>query len=54
MLALEAAASFASLGNRVLLCCWNVVLAAWLRQSLRAELQVLGISTKTTRQQHAT
>lgn len=41
VLALEAASSYASMGQRVLLCCWNVVLAAWLRESLRAELAVL-------------
>lgn len=38
VLALEAATQFASMGERVLLACWNVVLASWLRQALQAEL----------------
>ena len=38
VLALEAAATFASMGDRVLLACWNVVLATWLRRALQAEL----------------
>lgn len=41
VLALEAAAQFASMGERVLLACWNVVLASWLRQALQAELDVM-------------
>lgn len=42
VLALEAAVQFASLGQRVLLGCWNVMLAHWLRTALRAELQAIG------------
>ena len=42
ILALEAAVQFASLGRRVLLGCWNVMLAQWLRDALRAELQAIG------------
>ena len=38
VLALEAATQFASMGQRVLLACWNVVLAQWLRRALQAEL----------------
>jgi hypothetical protein len=39
VLALEAAVQFASLGQRVLLACWNVMLAQWLRDALRDELR---------------
>ncbi|MGM0619246.1 MAG: ATP-binding domain-containing protein [Actinomycetota bacterium] len=42
ILALEAAVQFASLGERVLLGCWNVMLAHWLREALRTELQAIG------------
>jgi len=42
VLALEAAVQFASLGERVLLGCWNVMLAHWLRDALRAELEAIG------------
>jgi hypothetical protein len=42
VLALEAAAQFASLGSRVLLVCWNVVLAGWLRTALREQLRRVG------------
>ena len=42
VLALEAAVQFASLGERVLLGCWNVMLAHWLREALRAELEAIG------------
>lgn len=42
VLALEAAVQFASLGQRVLLGCWNVMLAHWLREALRAELAAIG------------
>lgn len=51
VLALEAAAQFASLGERVLLVCWNVVLAHWLRDELRRQLQAIGspAATEVTR-----
>jgi hypothetical protein len=42
VLALQAAARFAAQGDRVLLACWNVLLAAWLRPALRAELEAMG------------
>ena len=42
VLALEAAAQYASLGHRVLLACWNVMLAHWLRSALREQLRVAG------------
>lgn len=42
ILALEAAAQYASMGARVLLACWNVVLGRWLRQALKARLAQLG------------
>ena len=42
VLALEAAAQYASLGQRVLLACWNVVLANWLRAALAAQLRQAG------------
>jgi Mrp family chromosome partitioning ATPase len=42
VLALEAAAQYASLGQRVLLVCWNVVLSHWLRAALRDELAAIG------------
>lgn len=42
VLALEAAAQYASLGQRVLLVCWNVVLSHWLRAALREELAAIG------------
>lgn len=42
VLALEAAVQFASLGQRVLLGCWNIMLAHWLRSALRAELHAIG------------
>jgi hypothetical protein len=42
VLALEAATQYASLGHRVLLACWNVVLARWLRSALRDELAAIG------------
>jgi hypothetical protein len=42
VLALEAALQFASLGERVLLACWNVVLARWLRTTLSEELRAIG------------
>jgi hypothetical protein len=41
VLALEAATQFASLGHRVLLTCWNVLLGRWLREALRAELRAI-------------
>lgn len=42
VLAVQAAARFAAAGERVLLACWNVVLAEWLRRALRAELEAMG------------
>ena len=39
VLALEAAAQYASLGSRVLLVCWNVVLGNWLRGALTGQLR---------------
>ena len=42
VLALEAAVQYASLGQRVLLGCWNVMLAAWLRTALQRELEAIG------------
>ena len=42
MLAVEAAAQFASLGHRVLLGCWNLVLARWLVGALQTRLEELG------------
>lgn len=42
VLALEAAVQYASLGQRVLLTCWNVVLGRWLRQALRERLAAIG------------
>jgi hypothetical protein len=42
VLALEAATQYASLGHRVLLACWNVVLARWLRDALHDELVAIG------------
>ena len=42
VLALEAAVQYASLGQRVLLVCWNVVLSHWLRAALREELAAIG------------
>jgi hypothetical protein len=42
VLAVEAALQFASLGQRVLLACWNVVLASWLRTTVREELAAIG------------
>jgi hypothetical protein len=42
ILALEAALQFASLGDRVLLTCWNVMLGRWMREALRQELQRVG------------
>jgi hypothetical protein len=42
VLALEAAAQYASLGHRVLLACWNVMLAHWLRAALRERLRAAG------------
>jgi hypothetical protein len=42
MLAVQAAARLAALGERVLLACWNIVLASGLRDALRAELAALG------------
>ena len=42
VLALEAAAQYASLGQRVLLVCWNVVLSHWLRAALHDELTAIG------------
>jgi hypothetical protein len=42
VLALEAAVQFASLGDRVLLTCWNVMLGHWMREALRHELSALG------------
>ncbi len=42
VLTLHAAARFASLGSRVLLTCWNVVLSRWLLESLRDELRQMG------------
>lgn len=41
VLALQAAARFAAQGERTLLACWNVVLAAWLRPALRVELEAM-------------
>ncbi len=41
VLALEAAARFAAMGERVLLGCWNVVLARWLRGALHRELAAI-------------
>jgi len=42
VLAVESAAQFASLGHRVLLGCWNLVLAGWLVGALRSRLEELG------------
>ncbi len=42
VLALEAAVQYASLGQRVLLVCWNVVLGRWLRDALRGRLAEIG------------
>jgi hypothetical protein len=42
VLALEAAVQYASLGHRVLLACWNVMLASWLRAALREQLRASG------------
>jgi len=42
VLALEAAVQYGSLGQRVLLACWNVMLGQWLREALRAELAAIG------------
>lgn len=42
VLALHAAVQYASLGNRVLLTCWNVVLSRWLLNELRRELHQIG------------
>jgi hypothetical protein len=42
VLALEAAVQYASLGQRVLLVCWNVVLSRWLRVALTDELTAIG------------
>jgi hypothetical protein len=42
VLALEAATQYASLGSRVLLACWNVMLAHWLRTALREQLRAAG------------
>ncbi len=42
VLALEAAARHAAQGERVLLACWNVVLASWLRVALRERLEQMG------------
>jgi hypothetical protein len=42
VLALEAAAQYASLGSRVLLACWNVVLGNWLRAALTEQLRAAG------------
>lgn len=42
VLALEAAARHAAQGERVLLACWNVVLASWLRVALRERLEEIG------------
>ena len=41
-LAIHAAAGLAAMGERVLLGCWNVVLAGGLRDQLRAELDAMG------------
>ena len=41
VLAVQAAVTFASQGERVLLTCWNVVLAHWLRERMQAELAAL-------------
>jgi hypothetical protein len=48
VLALEAATAYASQGDRVLLACWNVVLAGWLRHALQAELDALGLGIDVT------
>jgi hypothetical protein len=42
VLAIEMAVQYASLGHRVLLGCWNVVLARWLRAAVRQELEAVG------------
>ncbi len=42
VLALEAAARAAAFGERVLLVCWNIVLASWMRAELRRQLQTIG------------
>lgn len=42
VLALEAVVQYASLGQRVLLACWNVMLATWLRNALQQELAAIG------------
>jgi hypothetical protein len=42
LLAVLAAAQLAALGERVLLACWNIVLAGGLREAVRAELQAVG------------
>ena len=48
VLALEAATAYASQGERVLLACWNVVLAGWLKHALQAELDVLDLGIEVT------
>lgn len=42
VLALDAAVQFASMGQRVLLTCWNVMLGRWLRAALRDALTAIG------------
>jgi hypothetical protein len=42
VLAIEAAAQLAALGERVLLVCWNIVLARWLRTALADQLRAAG------------
>ena len=42
-LAVQAAVTFASQGQRVLLTCWNLVLASWLRERMREELAPVGV-----------
>lgn len=42
VLALEAACQYASLGSRLLLTCWNVLLGEHLRESLRERLRAIG------------
>ena len=41
-LAIHAAATAATAGERVLLACWNAVLGSWLRTELRVRLELMG------------
>lgn len=42
LLGIEAAVRYASMGDRVLFVCWNVVLGRWLLHAVRARLEELG------------